>query len=331
MASAAPGLRRHGVAVERFTASRSFGASWVHGRSLLRRYTGANLLLCRSLPLGWLRWLKRHRNAFGYITYLIDDDIFAASNDQTLPTAYRKRMGGIARHQSRLVSLVDEVVTASEQLARCFFSEHTNVQVLTPPLIAPLPSLQHFSLPPSSSTNWKIGFYGTRAHLADLVHISPAIQSLQTQRVDTQVEIMLGSYAPESLVVLPRVNAPCPLPWEAFKVYQREHHCHIGLAPLLDTPFNHGKSFIKFFDITAMGGVGIYSNRYPYTEIVRHGKNGLLVNDAPSEWRSALEHLLENPRAAAKMAQQAAVDAKNIGNVETAVQFWLKRSSAVPQ
>lgn len=328
LASAASGLRHRGVAVERFTASRSFGASWVHGRSLLRRFAGANLLLCRSLPLGWLRWLERHRDAFGYIAYLIDDDIFAASNDPTLPATYRKRMGGIAKHQPRIVSLADEVVASSEQLARCFFSEHDNVQVLTPPLITPLPSLQHFSQPPSSSANWKIGFYGTRAHLADLMHIAPAIEGMQSQRMDTQVEIMLGPHTPESLITLPRLNAPCPLAWEAFKVYQREHRCHIGLAPLLNTPFNHGKSFIKFFDITAMGGVGIYSNRYPYTEIVQHGKNGLLVNDAPVEWRSALEHLLENPIAAANMAKQAAVDAKRIGNVEAAVQFWLKRSGA---
>nr|WP_249325095.1 glycosyltransferase [Halomonas boliviensis] len=327
MASAAPGLRLQGVAVERFTASRSFGACWLHGRSFLSRYAGANLLLCRSLPLGWLRWLERHRNAFGFIVYLIDDDISAASNDPTLPEAYRKRMGRIANLQPRLMSLVDEVVASSEQLARVFFSEHDNVQVLTPPLIAPLPSLQHFNLLPSASARWKIGFYGTRAHLADLMHIAPAIQGMQSQRVDTQVEVMLGSYTPESLISLPRLNAPCPLAWEAFKVYQRAHHCHIGLAPLLDTPFNRGKSFIKFFDITAMGGVGIYSNRYPYTEIVHHGKNGLLVNDAPGEWRSALEHLLENPVAAANMAKQAAVDAKRIGNVEATVQFWLKRSS----
>ena len=98
LASAAPGLRCRGMTVERYAASRSFGASWVHGHSLLRRYPGANLLLCRSLSSGWLRWLERHRDAFGYIAYLIDDDILAASNDQTLPATYRKRMVRIATY-----------------------------------------------------------------------------------------------------------------------------------------------------------------------------------------------------------------------------------------
>lgn len=310
LASAAPELRLRGIAVERVAVSRFFGASELHGRALLKRYAGANLLLCRSLPLSWLRWLKRHRNAFGYIAYLIDDDITAAANDPTLPAAYRKRMARIAKNQPRLLALANEVVASSEQLARCFLSDHANVQVLTPPLTAPLPSFEHFAIPLSSSANWNIGFYGTRAHLTDLQHIAPAIQQMQSQRMDTQVEIMLGQHTPENLIALPRVQAPSPLPWESFKVYQRERRCHIGLAPLLDTPFNRGKSFIKFLDIAAMGGVGIYSNRYPYTEVVRHGENGLLVNDTPIEWRSALEHLLENPEAAARMAKQAAVDAK---------------------
>jgi len=79
--SAAPALQGQGAAVERFVASRSFGAAWRYGRSFLRQYAGANLLLCRSLPPSWLRWLERNRHAFGYIGYLIDDDIEAAAND----------------------------------------------------------------------------------------------------------------------------------------------------------------------------------------------------------------------------------------------------------
>lgn len=331
LASAAPGLRLRGVAVERVAVSGSFGASRLHGGTLLKRYAGANLLLCRSLPLGWLRWLERHRNAFGSIAYLIDDDITAAANDVALPAAYRRRMARIAKYQPRLLALADEVVASSDQLARCFFKEHANVQVLTPPLTAQLPSLAHFVLPPSASANWKIGFYGTRAHLTDLQHIAPALQQMQSQRSDTHIEIMLGQYTPESLITLPRLDVRSPLSWEAFKIYQQDHRCHIGLAPLLDTPFNRGKSFIKFMDIAAMGGVGIYSNRYPYTEVVNHGRNGLLVNDTPIEWRSALEHLLENPEATARMAKQAAVDAKRIGGVEAAVQFWLQRSDAAAQ
>lgn len=327
--SAATAMHHQGVRTERFPVSRAFGAAWLHGRSFMRNYAGANLLLCRSLPLSWLRCLERNRNAFGYIVYLVDDDISAAATDNMLPGSYRKRMARIASLQPRLLALADEVVVCSDQLARYFTPRHPNVSVLTPPLLAPLPGLEHFAGSPSAQLPWQIGFHGTRAHLQDLLHIMPALEALQQQRDDTQLEVMLGQHIPKRLAALPRVRAPAPLPWEAFKQYQRQHRFHIGLAPLLETPFNQGKSFIKFLDIAAMGGVGLYSNRYPYTEVVRHGENGLLVEDSLTAWCDSLQQLLDNPIATARMAQQAALDAQLIGDPLKTEAFWMSRSRSV--
>lgn len=323
--SAAPALHQQSVLTERFPVTRSFGAAWLHGRSFKHRFAGVNLLLCRSLPLSWLRWLERNRNAFGYIVYLIDDDIAAAAVDATLPSAYRKRMARIASLQPRLLALADEVVACSDQLASYFTPRHAKVSVLTPPLLAPLPGQEHLSVTASSETPWQIGFHGTRAHLQDLLHIAPALEALQQQRDDTELEIMLGQHIPKRLAALPRVKAPAPLPWQAFQQYQRQRRIHIGLAPLLATPFNRGKSFIKFLDIAAMGGVGIYSNRYPYTEVVRHGENGLLAGDSPDEWHTAMQQLLNHPEATVKMAKQAAMDAQRIGDPAHTITFWQAR------
>lgn len=324
--SAAPAMRAQGAMIERAVTLRSFGAAWRYGRSFLHQYAGANVLLCRSLPLSWLRWLERHRQAFGYIGYLIDDDIGAAANDPTLPPAYRKRMARVAKLQPRLMALSNEVIACSAVLAERFRPHHQCVSVLTPPLIATLPIKTHFESSPSSSAPWRIGFHGTRAHLNDLMHIAPALQAIQQTRNDTQLELMLGKHTPKALVELPNVLAPDPLPWHAFRSYQAKCQLHIGLAPLLNTPFNQGKSFIKFLDIAAMGGVGVYSNRYPYTDVVSDGVNGLLVEDVPEAWQAAIEQLLNNPMATAKMAQQAAKDASEIGNPQRALRFWQARA-----
>lgn len=323
--SAVPALREKGAQVERVVAARFFAAARLHGPSLLRRFAGANLLLCRSLPASWLRWLARHRRAFSYVVYLIDDDIAAAADDAKLPAAYRQRMAGIAKRQPALLALCDEVVTCSDVLAARFSSVHQHVSVLTPPLIAPLPGLEHFDEPPSVTSPWQVGFHGTRAHLQDLLHITPALWALLNVRQDIQCEVMLGKHTPSALASLPNTSTPDPLPWQAFRNYQANRRVHIGLAPLLQTPFNEGKSFIKFLDIAAMGGVGIYSNRYPYTEVVQHGENGLLVGDAPDEWQAALQQLLNNPEATANMARQAAADALRIGAPQHTIDFWQTR------
>ncbi|MDP4556233.1 glycosyltransferase family 1 protein [Halomonas meridiana] len=323
--SAAPSLRQQGVGVERVVAQRFFAAARLHGRALLRRYAGANVVICRSLAPSWVSWLKRHRHWFGYIAYLIDDDIAAAAEDTALPAAYRQRMAGIAKRQPALLELCDEVVACSDVLAARFLPLHQRVSVLPPPLIAPLPALEHFEQPPSRQKPWQMGFHGTRAHLNDLLHITPSLWAVLNVRQDLHCEVMLGQYTPVALTALENNSTPEPLPWHSFRHYQASKRLHIGLAPLLQTPFNEGKSFIKFLDIAAMGGVGIYSNRYPYTEVVRHGENGLLVGDTPGEWRAALQQLLNNSEATANMAQQAAADALRVGALHHAVDFWQAR------
>ena len=301
--SVAPHLRSEGHEVGRLDVR---GWRWRLARWVLTRQPGANLVLCRSLPEPVLRWLERERGAFGHIRYLIDDDLAAAAEDARLPAAYRARMARAATQQPRLLALADEVVACSTGLAERLREDHGYVRVMTPPLISPLPDLVHFGIGRSAEQPWRIGFHGTRAHLADLEQIAPALAALQRERDDSELELMLGQHAPPALVELPRTYCPAPLPWPKFRDYQERHRVHIGLAPLLDTPFNRGKSFIKFLDIAAMGGVGIYSRRAPYTEIVEHGVNGLLADDDPAEWQHCIIWLLEHPDEALRIAQAAA-------------------------
>lgn len=312
--SVAPQLRSEGHDVGRLDV-RSW--RWRLARWVLSRQLGANLVLCRTLPNRALHWLERHREIFGRIVYLIDDDIPAASEDEALPAAYRRRMARIAAMQPRLLALADVVVASSEGLASRLEGRHGDVRVLTPPLISPLPDLSHFDAP-----HWWVGFHGTRAHLEDVRHIAPALRRFHEASPQVSLEVMLGRYTPESLQGLERLETPDAMSWKAFRGYRQRRRMHIGLAPLLDSTFNRGKSFIKFLDISAMGGVGVYSRRPPYTEIVEHGVTGLLVDDTPQAWYDALRYLVEHPDAARRMADNAAGVARERGDTAKAFDFW---------
>jgi len=311
--SAAPALRQQGAIVERFDTRRYH----LPTRWALRRLAGANLLIVRSLGERWVRLLERHRDRFGRIVYLIDDDLGAVTRTDGLPAAYVARLSGLAMRQPALLALADEVVACCEALVAQLVREHANVSLLTPPLLASATELADFT-----QSDWTIGYHGTRAHRDDIAHLAPALTPVMESHPQVRLEIMMGRHVPESLSGIGGLETPEALPWKAFQQYQTTRRIQIGLAPLLETPFNRGKSWIKFLDIAAMGGVGIYSRRAPYTGIVEHGIDGLLVGDDPSEWRVALEQLLADPAATQVMAERARQKASGLAGKERCALFW---------
>ena len=339
--SVAPLLKAQGHRVERVdTRQHALLFPW-KVEAQLCRLKGARLVVCRSLGSAWLWLLESNRSAFASIHYLIDDDIAAAVKDHTLPAAYRQRMERLKTRQPRLLALADEVVVCSPVLAEHVAAQHPDMsvklRVATPSLISPLPSLDHFATGPDTGSvaapdeanPWCIGYHGTRAHLADMQHIAPALVKVHDRWPSTRLEIMLGRYSPEVLRSLARCDTPAAMSWPLFRDYQRRRRIHIGLAPMLETPFNVGKSYIKFLDIAVMGGVGVYSRRQPLVDIVEHGINGLLADDTPESWYQCLNWLLTHPDDARRMAEQAAVTAREMGNPRHAAEQWLSATEGL--
>jgi len=64
----------------------------------------------------------------------------------------------------------------------------------------------------------------------------------------------------------------------------------IAVAPLLDTPFNHHKSDLKFLEYTGLGLPGVYSDVEAYAS-VSDGHTGLLADNDVVAWRDALLRL----------------------------------------
>jgi glycosyltransferase involved in cell wall biosynthesis len=79
-----------------------------------------------------------------------------------------------------------------------------------------------------------------------------------------------------------------PMSWPDFLAYTSSLRYDVGLAPLLDSPFNRCRSYVKFYDITRAGGVGVYSSSSVFDEIVRDGANGILADDSPRSWIEAI-------------------------------------------
>jgi hypothetical protein len=80
---------------------------------------------------------------------------------------------------------------------------------------------------------------------------------------------------------------------------------HIGLAPLLDTTFNHSKSPIKTMDYAAMGLAVLASDVPVYQGSLADGPAGQLVKNDHHAWFSALDWLVREQTLRRSMARQA--------------------------
>ena len=64
----------------------------------------------------------------------------------------------------------------------------------------------------------------------------------------------------------------------------------IGLAPLLTTDYNRGRSDVKFLEYASRGVAGIYADLEPYRDVVIPGETGLLYR-TPQEMLEQLDRL----------------------------------------
>ncbi len=318
MKSAAPLLaRHHGDRTQRIDTRRR----WIPKAMRLDAVRGAHVLICRSLAPTWITFLERHRKSLERVTYLVDDDFEAGALTEGLPPAYLERLTDIVNQQwPRLLNLADELVVTSRALMSRFTHAHQQVSLLEPPMLLPPPDQTHFD-----QESMTLCFHGTRAHAADLDGIAPALKRFLRLHEQAKFLSVLGRFTPAALRDLQRVRCIEPMPWERFSRFMRRQRIHIGLVPLFNTPFNRCKSHVKFHEIASMGGVGVYSRREPYVDIVEPGVDGLLVDDEPEAWLEALNDLMAEPGRVKQMAFAASEKAARIGDPGVAARFWNSR------
>jgi len=85
-----------------------------------------------------------------------------------------------------------------------------------------------------------------------------------------------------------------PMPFDAYRKRMEQENFDIGLAPLDSTDFTKCKYFNKFIEYAMFGVVGVYSNTEPYTFVVDHKKNGILVDNKPEDWLNAICEVVGN-------------------------------------
>lgn len=239
---------------------------------------GTFVVIVRYATRAWLRRLANARSRLTGVVYFMDDDLPAGLRNPDLPFRYRYKILRLFWVQRPALSAVcSEIRVSTRHLAEKYDLDARCV-------VEPLPLLSG-SYAPSTVTYF---YEATASHRAELRWLRDVVAAVQRQTSDLTFVTVGGAEIHRLFADIPRTLCLHPVPWPTY-LQSFPHLRHdIGLAPVLQSEFNQGRSHTKFFDITRLGAAGIYSNCPPYVDFVRPGIDGLLADNRIEAWSTAI-------------------------------------------
>jgi glycosyltransferase involved in cell wall biosynthesis len=232
------------------------------------------------------------RNTGATVVFDLDDDLLDIPRNHPDAQALRPR----AKIVRRMLDAADAVWVSTDPLAERLATIRADAMVIPNALDERIWRQPAISL---RDQPVRILCMGTATHDRDFAMIEPALSRLKAEYDDRIAIDIIGMTTRNDLPQgLNRIGMPryATRSYPGFVHWLRsvEPGWHIGLAPLLDTPFNLCKSPIKAMDYAALGLVVLASDMPVYRGSIADGPAGQLVPNDPAAWYTALNWMLRN-------------------------------------
>jgi hypothetical protein len=240
--------------------------------------TGATVIFARYVSSAWVRLVEAQRKRIHRLVFFMDDDVLDIHASVGMPLRYRFKLARLAAwRRGWLQKQGAELWVSTPWLLQKYAAWQ-------PQLVLPSPTIR-------SPDVRRVFYHGTASHAAEIRWLRPVVEEALGCDERLAFEIIGGSNVYRLYRGMPRVNVVHPMKWAAYQAFLTMPGRHIGLAPLLDLPFNQARSCTKFFDITNCGAVGIYSSSRACDGVVTHGVDGLLLPLDQQVWLEAIQKL----------------------------------------
>jgi glycosyltransferase involved in cell wall biosynthesis len=159
-------------------------------------------------------------------------------------------------------------------------------------MYAPYMAAQMGEVPKAGRSHQVFGYMGSKGHQEDLELVAPSIARLLDERVDLHFEVFGTIQMPGELLRFgDRVNShKVNQAYSGFLTTLAGLNWDVGLAPLVDEPFNLCKAPTKYVEYTAAGIPVVASNIAVYSKVIPPG-GGLLVEN---DWYASIKQMLDD-------------------------------------
>lgn len=252
---------------------------------------GAVVVFVRYIPSAWRQQVQAERAQLAGLIYFMDDDVLDSDAWSGMPWRYQYKLHRLAaRHRSWLRQQA-ELWVSTEWLERKYAPWQPK-RVDPHPLVA-------------ASGICRVFYHGSASHGAEIRWLRPVMEQVLLRSPRISFEIIGGQDVYRLYRDLPRVTVVHPMKWPAYEAFLDQPGRNIGLAPLLELPFNRARSCTKFFDITRAGAPGIYAAGGACAKLVTNGVDGMVLPMNPAAWSTAILELATDETARLAMAASA--------------------------
>ena len=247
------------------------------------------IILVRYIPFNiflYLIYLKRKSKK---IILLLDDNLLDINIFSEIPFLYKLKIFlNIYCYKFFFFLFINEVWVTNRLLA-----EKVQQKISSNQIKIKLLKLTH-KHNYKKKKFYKISYLGTSSHPLELRWLKTLFEKIQQQRKDCLIEIYVNKKWRNYFRSIPRMKMSYPLDWETFFLDTSIGKSDIVLNPIFNSNFNNFRSPTKFFDITRLKAVGIYSNSKPYCDFINNNHDGILVDNNIESWIEKIFFLLDN-------------------------------------
>ena len=276
-----------------YIGAKAAGLAWSYlgQASRLRRARGADgLFVYREAALIGPAVLERLLASFhAPLIYDIDDPIFLP---QRSPTSGAFAAFKAPRKAHKTMAMADQVWCISENLAE--YARSFNGRTLVFPNC-----LDTSVFTPASRDQGGVPtllWSGSHSTLANLTEIAAPLRALQTER---RVRLQVVGGTPD----LPGVTYTAK-DWSASEEVSDLQSGDIGLLPVLPSPGNRFKFFLKAIQYMAVGMPVVAQRAGANENVIEDGVTGFLV-ESSTDWHQRLKLLVDSPELRERMGRAA--------------------------
>jgi tetratricopeptide (TPR) repeat protein len=261
------------------------------------------LILCQAVEADLLPLLAARRAAGRPTVFEINDDFSATQSWNRCAGFCANPLMLALTHQ--LAAQATAVQYSSHGLQRRFGFLHDTGRLSRNSL---------WTLPPAARKNRsgvvRVGFAGSPGHREDVRSVVDLLAQVMQSQPNWQFCSMVQADMRSIFAPLPAARCHHVDPGDMQAYQNFVGTLDIGLAPLLPTPFNEGRSDVKFLEYSAGGAAVLASAQMAYAQSLRHGDNGLLfANEA--QFVAGLVALLQQPELRQRLVASARQDIAN--------------------